>query len=252
MTPVETYIFMDLTTERNEVNKITRITGVRLLAEHRSQYLETDDSKVAPEELRFRLFRRRNSDDQPAFDIPTFYDFISFINGKETPVCFISHDESDIDAPIIKLQEQLQEFNVSLPSNVTWADSLTAFRYILENKNWKPYNINSSKTSLNHSTDQSDNFQSTGSCNLKDIYEHVVAGSATHGHPPENNISMMFKVSQVFGRFFLTWVDQNQRCLIETTDKDIFIEKRKTDKEKGGHTKLGVRTKIKPSSTSLC
>lgn len=254
MTPIGTYIFMDLTTEWNEVNKITRITGVSLLAEQRSQYLETDDSKVAPQEMRFRLFGNHNSDDdQPVIDMTTFYDFISFINEKETPVCFISHDEGDIDVPIMKLQEQLQEFDVSLPNNVMWADGLTAFRYILENKNWKPVNISSGTSNYNGSVNQGDHLQkATGLNNLKDIYQQVVASSLIQAYSPENNITMMFKISQVFGRFFLAWVDQNQRYLIETKDKDFIIERKRRDKEKVGHAKLGVRYKLKPSSTSLC
>lgn len=63
---------------------------------------------------------------------------------------------------------------------------------------------------------------------------------------------MMFKISQVFGRFFVTWVDQNQRCLKEEKAKDVTKEQKKTGKERGGNAKFGFRTKMQPSSTSLC
>lgn len=243
---------MDLATERIEVNTTTRITEVSLLAEHRSQYQETDDSKVAPEELRFRLYRKLNcEDDQPAFDMTSFYDLISFINGRETPVCFISHNEGVFDYPILKLQEQLKEFNVSLPDNIRWADSLTGFRYILENKNWKP-NVNSSTFNLNSSNKQEDDLEATNSYKLKDIYDHV-RNTDINTHPHENYITMMFKISQVFGRFFVTWADQNQRCLNEEKVKDVMIkDQKKTGKDRGGNSKLGFRTKIQPSSASLC
>lgn len=254
MTPIETYVFMDLTTERNEVKNLTRITHMSLLAEHRSQYQETDDSKVAPEESTFQLFRKLNSDDdQPSFDMTTFYDFISFINGAETPVCVISHNEGDFNFPVHELQEQLQEFNVSLPNNITWANSFNAFCYILENKNWKPH-INPSPSNIKGSSAKASNLQEdAGSNKLKDIYEQVVTNPYKHVHSSDSNNKMMYKISQVFGRFFVTWVDQNQRPLMKLKAEEIIIKSnKKADHDNRRLAKLGIRTILQPSSTSLC
>ncbi|XP_037965427.2 uncharacterized protein LOC119691652 [Plutella xylostella] len=201
MTPIATYVFMDLETTgipKFENNK-TRITELSMIAVKRRHVLDTraGASPRVQHKLTLCLNPRRMVHPQcsevtglcndlleheTTFNMKVYTMITTFLDLLTKPVCLIAQNGHGFDFPILK--KHFEVLNVSLPDDVLCADSYHAFYDILEGRK-KCLNETVGESSCDTTDDSAANATKLPSTAVERILinETTPKVSTVHGQP---------------------------------------------------------------------